>query len=64
MFFHPPSLLGVEGDAVEDHVKGSLGGGDDVHKANVVLAVESIVGAKGQHAYKLHLVGVAMLFNR
>ena len=53
--------FGVEGDVVEDHTKGSLGGGDGVHKSNVVLDVEFLVGAKGKHACKLLLVGVAML---
>ena len=64
MFFHPPSCLGVEGDAVEDRAKGSLEEGENIQEANVVLAVEFLVGAKGQHAYELLLVGVAMLLQQ
>ena len=55
------SCLGVEGDAIEDHAGGSLGEGDDVHEDNVILAGDFLVGNKGQYAYDLVLVGVAML---
>ena len=55
------SRLGVEGDVVEDHANGSLGEGDNVHKANIILAGDFLVGAKGQHLYELLLVDVRML---